>query len=63
MGEKLKTEDSPLVSCQVCLKEVPRSVAKSLEGADYVYHFCGADCYQRWQKNSGAEERKPPAKG
>lgn len=49
MGEKPKTDDAPLVSCQVCLKEVPRSVAKSLEGADYVYYFCGADCYQRWR--------------
>lgn len=37
------------VACEICLKEIPRSVAQSQEGSDYVYYFCGADCYQRWR--------------
>lgn len=37
------------VACEICLKEIPRSVAQSHEGTDYVYHFCGAECYQQWQ--------------
>jgi hypothetical protein len=39
-----------IVPCEVCLKEVPASAAKSEEAADYVHHFCGLDCYEKWQK-------------
>lgn len=40
--------DNELIACQVCLKEIPRSVAQSEEGVDYVYYFCGDACYQEW---------------
>lgn len=63
MSRKPETTDVPMVSCQVCLKEVPKSVAQSLEGSEYVYHFCGADCYQRWQKQGGTNGKEKPAKG
>src|SRR3990167_8828218 len=36
-------ENTETVACGVCLKEIPKSVAHSLEGEDYVYHFCGAE--------------------
>ena len=36
------------VRCEVCITEVPLSVAKSAEGLDYVHHFCGLDCLQKW---------------
>jgi hypothetical protein len=39
----------PLVSCAMCLKEVPRSEATVPEAVDYVVHFCGIDCYRQWQ--------------
>lgn len=39
----------PPLSCDTCLKEIPASVAQSLEGPDYVHHFCGPACYERWQ--------------
>lgn len=45
-------EECEMVSCQVCLTEVPKSVAKSYEGPDYVYHFCGHDCFEKWRKNN-----------
>jgi len=48
----------PLLQCNVCLKEIPRSVAKSLEGPDYVYHFCGAECYAKWEKQNQGERGK-----
>jgi hypothetical protein len=41
-------ETDGIVACEICLREIPRSVAHSHEGAEYVYHFCGAECYQRW---------------
>lgn len=49
-----ETED--VIACEVCLKEVPRSVAKSHEGAEYVYHFCGAQCYQEWLATPAMQE-------
>lgn len=42
------TGENGVVACEVCLKETPRSVARSLEGPDYVYHFCGQACYEKW---------------
>lgn len=37
------------IACAVCLAEIPRSVAQSLEGPDYVYYFCGPACYEKWR--------------
>jgi hypothetical protein len=38
-----KSENLPegLVACEVCLKEIPRSVGRSQDGSDYVLYFCG----------------------
>jgi len=36
------------VACEVCIKEIPVSEAKSDEAADYVRYFCGLDCYEAW---------------
>lgn len=36
------------LSCEVCLREIPVSEAKSEEASDYVVYLCGLDCYQRW---------------
>ena len=41
------------VSCAECEKEVPRSEAKSVEGRDYVWYFCGLDCYAHWKRPRG----------
>lgn len=37
-----------LVPCEVCMKEIPRSVARSAEADDYVVYFCGLECYEDW---------------
>lgn len=51
-----------LVACDICLKEVPLSEATTPEAVDYVAHFCGLECYAKWQKESeskqGAEAQK-----
>jgi len=39
-----------LVQCEVCLKEIPASEAKNAEASDYVSHFCGLVCYEKWRK-------------
>jgi hypothetical protein len=38
-----------VLSCSVCLAEVPASVAQSFEGHDYVHHFCGLNCLEQWR--------------
>lgn len=45
---KQEQQDDELISCDVCMKAVPRSASKSVEVDDYVAHFCGLDCYQSW---------------
>ncbi|HET7527316.1 MAG TPA: DUF3330 domain-containing protein [Burkholderiaceae bacterium] len=38
-----------LVTCDVCLREVPRSEAIVPEAADYVAYFCGLECFEKWK--------------
>lgn len=61
-----KTGDTQMevVACDICLKEVPASVVKSAEGLDYVMHFCGLECFDKWKRRmqSIARDDKPPSK-
>ena len=43
------------VACEICLKEIPASSAKSEEVQDYVAHFCGIDCFDQWKSRSDQE--------
>jgi len=45
-----------LLACHICLKEVPASGAKSDETSDYVRHFCGLECYDKWKKKHESPE-------
>lgn len=56
MVEKKDIVDPETVACQVCMKEIPKSVAESLEGPQYVYYFCGADCFAAWQDETRGRE-------
>ena len=58
MATSDKRTESELVACDVCLKEVPRSEATVPEAADYVVHFCGLECYEKWKN----QQEKPPGK-
>lgn len=44
-----------MVACEICLKEIPISEAKSEEASDYVLYFCGIDCYQQWKQQAEDE--------
>ena len=44
-----------VVRCELCITEVPLSVAKSAEGLDYVHYFCGLNCLQKWQAQGQAD--------
>ena len=45
-------EKQELVECEICLQEIPVSEAINDEATDYVMHYCGLECYEKW-KNSG----------
>lgn len=60
MIEKKELQEPEHVACQVCLKEIPRSAAQSAEATEYVYYFCGADCYAKWQKGDAGEDGSSP---
>ncbi len=49
--------ENELVSCEICLKEVPVSDAVTPEVADYVAHFCGLECYEKWQQQAETESK------
>ena len=55
MTKSDKRAGSEIVSCDVCLKQVPVSEAIAPESADYFAHFCGLDCYEKWKN-----QRKKP---
>jgi hypothetical protein len=37
-----------LLTCEMCLIDLPADGAIREEGEDYIAHFCGLDCLQRW---------------
>jgi hypothetical protein len=56
MNDHNQSTEIDTVPCEVCLKEIPRSEAQTSEVDDYVLHFCGIDCYRKWQENEAANE-------
>ena len=38
---------------EICLKEVPITEATVPEATDYVVHFCGLECYEKWKNKRG----------
>ena len=48
MAPTEKPADATRVSCEICLKEIPKSEASVPEAVDYFVYFCGSDCYQQW---------------
>jgi len=60
MGGDRSRETGEVVCCHACLREVPRSVATMAEGSDYLFYFCGAECFARWHGRP-ARGRQPKA--
>ena len=48
MFENPKLTDIDLVACECCLKQVPKSEARSAKAWDYVAYFCDLKCYEDW---------------
>lgn len=53
-----------LVSCEVCLKEVPIAEASIAEATDYFAYFCGLECYEKWKsRGEGTAAAAVPVAG
>lgn len=52
--DKSNTSPAASLSCEVCLKEIPRTAALTAEGTDYVGEYCGLECYQEFLKQPDA---------
>ena len=44
-----------LLDCDICMNEIPVSEDNSDEARDYVIHYCGIECYQRWRESGKTE--------
>ncbi len=51
-----KASDASKVQCELCMKLIPRSEAKSAEAVDYVVYFCGLECYEQWATQRRTDE-------
>lgn len=45
-----------MIRCEVCLKEVPRDRSLHSEVEEYVAYFCGAECYEAWNRQQAEAE-------
>lgn len=52
-----------VVTCTVCLKEVPADSVNVTDAQDYVHHFCGLDCLEVWRKQAAIRRQAGPEKG
>jgi len=57
MIHEANVEDQELISCEVCLKSVPKQDSHSVEVDEYVAYFCGLDCYDVWAKKTEEEKK------
>ena len=49
MADNTHKQEDGLVKCEICLKEIPVSEAKSEEASGYFAHYCGLECYAIWK--------------
>tara|TARA_R110002049_G_scaffold267587_1_gene443983 strand:- start:459 stop:695 length:237 start_codon:yes stop_codon:yes gene_type:complete len=50
------------LSCAVCLTEIPPDAVNVIDAQDYVHHFCGLGCFEKWQKQAESSQRDLPGK-
>jgi Domain of unknown function (DUF3330) len=41
-----------MLTCEMCLVDLPADDAISEEGKDYIAHFCGLDCLEQWHRQN-----------
>jgi len=56
MPNTLRPQEPDLLSCEVCLTQIPADTALNAECDEYVLHFCGIECYRQWRQQSESSE-------
>ena len=56
MTNKTPPDKEENVACNVCLTEIPESVAVSSEADEYTQYFCGIECYDKWRDKEQPQE-------
>lgn len=51
------------VACEVCLKEIPVSLAQTFDAPDYVLYFCGLECLGKWEARNGVGQARQGQSG
>ena len=41
------------VSCRSCSTELDPVDSYRIDADEYVFHFCGAECFERWREEQG----------
>ena len=57
MNDTPQKQKDDLIACEICMKEIPVSEAKSEEASGYVAHFCGLECYATWKAQQKDNEK------
>ncbi len=52
MTELDKLKDGINVSCEICQKEIPKSLAMVAEAEEYVRYYCGSECFEKREEQS-----------
>ncbi len=58
MSKNQEDTSCSMCKCETCCKLIPESVAMTAEGADYVKHFCGTECYEKWLRQQKETDEK-----
>ncbi len=51
-------QNNSAATCKICCKEIPLTTAITREGSDYVWNFCGMECYKKWKKEQTVTTNK-----
>ena len=43
-------------TCVACSAELDPNSAYRPDSEEYIYHFCGPDCYARWRETAGRDD-------
>jgi hypothetical protein len=50
MQQPENASERVMVSCEICLREIPFDESSVVEVENYVIYFCGLECFQTWRK-------------
>jgi len=58
MNTNKPSEPESLISCDICLAEIPASETNNDETTEYVIHYCGLECYEKWKSQPEDKDKQ-----